>query len=329
MPTFRQLALRVIAESGLEKEPKDDLLSPEHVFLWLKARYQTIIDAMPFGAVTQQPPLIGATVAMKTTGVVNVVNGSSTVTGVGTNFVAGDFPTDGAPMKVFRTLGSNIYYFITAVNVGSQTLTLDTPYQGATENGIIHGIVTPYYTVPTVRWITSLIRDDYGEMEEYHITKLSEVDPNRSLLPGPPRAWSKRFINPGTGQRYVELYPFPDDVYRVTVYGYSNFEEPLITSSPHREIDSECFVVGAMASAFEYRAQLAVGRKEVESATLFRALAKDKRIEFDTYVKQLSNRDNHDVAQPRVRVRLTQDQSLLGPVRDHIIDAYSEVWNRP
>lgn len=321
MSTFRQLALRVIAESGLESEPADNILSPEYVFNWLKARYQKAIDAMPYGNVATVLPQRIVTNAPYNTGVVNVTYGS--------NRVIGDFSIFPLLPAIlgglfFRADGDSAWYNVIGVN--ATQVILDSVYVGETRSGINFNVVLPFHEVDVTRWITSLVLPGYGELEELHFSKMLDLDPYRSLAPSQPRMWMKRLLNDDTGKRVVELYPYPDKAYRIDVYGYGSVAEPTLDQPPKKEIDEEMLVCGGMADAFGYRSQLAAGRNENEKAMTFMRLAGAKRTDFDAWVKEVSNRDAHDQEPPRIRVRMTHSQYLFHSPNDSIIDAYDHVW---
>lgn len=321
MSTFRQLALRVIAESGLESEPVDNILSPEYVFNWLKARYQKAIDAMPFGNTTTVLPGKIITNTPFTTGVVNVTYAS--------NKVFGDFstfpPIPAIPSGLlFRAAGDSVWY--TVVGGNATQAILDTVYVGETRTGVNFHMVLPYHEIDVIRWITSLVLPGYGELDELHFSKMLDLDPYRSLAPGQPRMWMKRLLNYDTGKRVIELYPFPDSGYRIDVYGYGSVLEPTMDQPPKREIDEEMLVCGGLADAFGYRSQLAATQNQNEKAMTFMRLASTKKTEFDAYVRQVSNRDAHDQESPRIRVRMTHSQYLYNSPNENIIDAYDHVW---
>lgn len=318
MSTGRQLALRVIAESGLESEPVDNALSPEYVFNWLKARYQKILDAMPFGQINAAPTHQIVTNTPFDAGTVDVTYASKTV--IGASFVP--FPILGGIL--FRADGDSTWYAVHHATTG--VITLDTVYVGETRTGVSYKVVAPYHAIQSIRWITSLVLPGYGELDELHFSKMLDLDPYRNLAPGQPRMWIKRLIDPTSRNRIIELYPYPDKGYRIDVYGYAGVDEPTLELQPHKEIDEEAIICGGLADAFGYRSQLAATQNQNEKAMTFMRLASTKKAEFDAYVRQISNRDAHDQEPPRIRVRMTHSQYLFHSPNENIIDAYDHVW---
>lgn len=319
MSTFRQLALRTIVESGLNKESVDDVLSESFVLNWLKAAYAKILDSMPKGTANRQSSVPLLTEESKKDGTVDVNQGSNTVVGTGTSFAASDVG------RAFRIANDNIWYKITAV--AGQNLTLDTIFVGETAAGVNYFIITPLYAVPTIRWITSVVLAPFGELEELHPEKMTELHPYRSLAPGVPRNWVKQGIDQGSGKRLIELFPYADAIHRLEISGYSDLSEPTLTSSPIKEVDDDALVVFGIAKAFEYRAQLAAGNGQADKALAFTRLADQKRRAFEEWLSQLSIRDSRDTAEPLVRVRIKHQ--FHQPYFDPVTTAFDHVWNKP
>lgn len=318
MTTFNQLALRVIVDTGIEKEPNDSVLSPEHVFQWLKARYQEAIDAMPFGNVNKRMPVAFVTEAAKQDGTVAVTKGGNTATGTGTSFAASDVG------RLFRPRATNVWYKI--IGVTGQTLTLDTNYVDETSSGVAYDITSPFYIVNEIKWITSITMPGWGELDELSPAKMLELHPYRNNVPARPWHFVKHGLDQDSGRGLIELYPFPDQAYRLEAHGYAAVDEPTPRGSILRGIDETLLVVGASVDAYKYRSQLAASRKEPESAIAFMRLADMSEKQFERQLRKLTNRDGNDLDQPLVRVMIHGNRYHHSGVYDPVKTAYDHVW---
>lgn len=152
-------------------------------------------------------------VAPVTTGTVSVNDGSASVTGVGTNFVAGDVG------KFFQIEGDQVAYSILAVG-STTTLTLAGQYVNSGGDDISGGnyqIITPDYAVAnTVAKFVSIIHREL--QTDLTLVSADQMDTwiRSENYIGTPLYWCP-ITGSTTSTQKVRLFPSPDRQYPLTV----------------------------------------------------------------------------------------------------------------
>ncbi|MEM7828034.1 MAG: hypothetical protein QW561_01695 [Candidatus Aenigmatarchaeota archaeon] len=148
-------------------------------------------------------------IAPYTAGTVNVTNGSTTVTGSGTNW------STAMVGRHFRLSNAVPFYKIASVT-SATSLTLSSAYGGDTAVGQGYEIFQHIYSLaPDVREISKIVYDE--ALLEKSVEWIERNDPDRSVS-GKPMFWADRGLD-ANNVRQIELYPYPDTNY-VIRYSY-------------------------------------------------------------------------------------------------------------
>ena len=157
------------------------------------------------------------TVAPYSAGTVAVTVGTSLVTGTGTAWTAAMV---GAAIRIAGELS---YFFVQAVNVAGQTLTLGdaqalvTNWVQPTASGVAYTIFTPHYAIPAnTAVLLRHVRD--WPLNERTVDWIDGMDPQRLSIGTPSdfalgRATLTNFIE----TRFVELWPVPSATFTYRV----------------------------------------------------------------------------------------------------------------
>lgn len=191
------------------------------------------------------------TVAPYATGTVTVVAGSGTVTGAGTVWTAAMVG------RQIRIDGELMWFWISAVDVGLQTLTLadgtlaSAVWVAASGAAKTYTIFQDQFAVPSdVAVIFSQVRD--WPISETSLGEIDLMDPRRTST-GPPERWywARDNIASSTESRYVGLWPVPAAAYTLRMpYLIEPPEMTADTSLPVCPSEVLELAAGARACAF-------------------------------------------------------------------------------
>jgi hypothetical protein len=182
----------------------------------------------------------------KTAGTVAVTRGSASVVGTGTSWVAGDV---GRQIKVQT---SNPIYSISALDVGTQTITMDRVFGGTTVTAGTYRIFDGYVTAPDDFMRFIVVTDHFqGWRLRHWITQdeLQSWDPQRNFFGQPYTLVDRRFNTLNTLQRpQYEAWPYAT-AQRTLHYFYVKRGDDLVndTDTPIWPIRSDAIVSGALA----------------------------------------------------------------------------------
>lgn len=221
-------------------------LDPEVAGRFLNNRYRKIVDrrswyGLKVRGVASVPNVIQS-------GQATVTNGSANVTGTNTGW------TTALVGLQFRTAFIYPYQTITAVNAGTQTLTLDTPFQGTTATGgyqILQVYITFGANIKRLEWATNNL---FGWPMEINVPvkTLNQRDTWRQNL-GWARVLATRAPTPD-GQFQVECWPSP---YAQQDFAFEAWTQPpnmdADTDAPVAWIRSDLLVKGASSDALLHR----------------------------------------------------------------------------
>lgn len=192
--SFRSMRLELI---GFVPE-----LNAVQAGLRLNRSYQHLLEAHNWSFLNLEA--LVKLVAPYTTGTVTVNNGSTTVTGAGTAWTAA------MANRWFRCDSSFVFYKISTVNVGLQTLTLEATYGEANAATQPYTIFQHVYAKPTDCREIRTIRYDYN-MREVTKDYIDTLEPERSST-GQPVYWCNR------DDANWEVWPTPDANYTLRMY---------------------------------------------------------------------------------------------------------------
>jgi hypothetical protein len=167
----------------------------------IRDRYRRVCDRRPWSALRAEGEIITNTAY--TTGVVSVVRGSTTVTGVGTAWTVAELG------RQFMTGGRAPVYTITAVDPLLQTLTLDRAFGPASSAGVAYSILDAYVTVPEdFRYFLVVYDPERGWRLRHWLTQddVGKFDAARSTT-GTPKALVDRSFS-AAGRVQYELWPY-------------------------------------------------------------------------------------------------------------------------
>jgi hypothetical protein len=199
--TFTVLQTEVYDETGLDSTDTNNAI---RVKRWLNMTQNDIVARWPWNFMRGRETVV--TVTDETAGTVSVNSGSTSVTGVGTNF-----STVNDPNKFIQFAGANDWYNVSAV--GSTTaLTLATAYQPSTNaSGVTYTLRKFFYSL-------SSSCDRIADVKNWNTPlKLDELFPRDvDLIQPNPQASnvSYGFIPYGydsSGNIQIIPYPFPSD----------------------------------------------------------------------------------------------------------------------
>lgn len=204
---------------------------------WMYDRYRQILDRLKWQRLDVQSVI--QTVAPYSTGTVTLNTGSTTVTGVGTNWTSGIVTGCGLWIP-----GRREFYELTYVS-GSQA-TLDRPYEGNTVIGSAYKIYQSVYTLPADCKILKSVRS----------LETGPIGPWNSHLQtgawfGPPASW-RPLMDTTTGRQQIELYPVPDKAYGIAIEytaEQTNYDGSDATVTALPWIREGCIVNGVLADA--------------------------------------------------------------------------------
>ena len=173
------------------------------------------------------------TVAPYTTGTVTVVAGSATVTGAGTAWMSAMVG------RQIRVTGENVFFYISAVNVGLQTLTLANaqlvavPWVKVGASGQTYAIFQDQFAVPAD---LALVLTQVGTwpLLETSLMEIDLVDPARtSTASGTPDRWYwvRSTIVSGVETRYLGLWHVPGSALTLRV--------PYLIEPPDLDADTD------------------------------------------------------------------------------------------
>ena len=195
----------------------------------------------------RNPPYQINTKAPVATGTVTVTAGSTTVTGASTALTAAMVG------QLFRIEGEDTYYWISSVDVGAQTMVLESGYSGVSGAGKSHSVYFVNYALdatldPTkVRSIT---------IQNYH-RKLERMDDAERDLRWPDLLQNVKepYWYTTWGESSIQVLPVPDAVYVLVVHGQ---KIPREVSAGQTVIDfptrmHQCIFFGALALAWEHK----------------------------------------------------------------------------
>lgn len=217
-------------------------------------------------------------------GTVTVVNGSQTVTGIGTGW------DQTLVSQQFRTNFTQPYQTITSVNVGAQTLTTDLPYAGpGTTSGYL--ILQAYFAldgnIKRILWAVNQMMGWQMKVNALPVECVNSWDVWRTYS-----GWSTHFVTrPPTpaGQYQIEVWPSP---FQQQVFPFEAYtQQPdmqLDTDAPLAFIDSDILVIGATADALRFRTKQNTYYDAATAITV--AATKDQQ--FKEYIDDLEMRDN-------------------------------------
>ena len=222
--------------------------------------YSRALSYYPWGALRKDEELVVP--AAYSGGTVTVVQGSLTVTGVGTAWTAAmvgrQFYTDGSAVPL---------YTIASIDTGAQTLVLDRDYEkiSATTTYMISTVLavmpTDFAQLESVRDIANNWRLRLGQITQ---KKVDLVDPKRTLT-GPAWAWvdAPPLLNAdGTSTVRFEMWPRPT---AATTYPFRYLSRPARLSAT---TDRAIFPIRGDALRLGALAELArwPGTKEVPNS---------------------------------------------------------------
>jgi hypothetical protein len=189
------------------------------------------------------------TVAPYTTGTVNLTNGSTAVSGVGTVFTAS------MTGMFFRNDSDNAYYTFTFVD--ATDFTLDRPYEGTSTTagqGAAFHVFQNIYALPAGVKYIQLMTNLHLPMEMTVKTKheLHEMSPNLSIY-GEPEFYAPECDTPEDAPpvlHAVEIYPIPN-VFEGLPYTYQKaavaFDGTNTSSYPMPWVSDDAIAAGAKA----------------------------------------------------------------------------------
>ena len=209
---------------------------------FIRDRYRRILERRDWSALRREAEF--QLNAENSIGTVSIVRGQNTAQGLNTAFAATDV---GRQFKVGT--GSPIYT-ITAVNVNTQTLTVDRPIGVLTGTGLTYRIIDAYVTPPTdfLRFVT--VSDPLmGWQLRHWITsdELNRMDPQRNFFGQPYLLADRMFASGGVLPQY-EAWPYTTAA-RTLYYTYIQRGSDLIndTDIPVWPLRSDVLVAGALA----------------------------------------------------------------------------------
>lgn len=222
--------------------------------------------------------------AVNQSGQATVTNGSPLVTGGNTNW------TTALIGLQFRTSFTYPFQTIIGVNVGAQTLTLDTPFQGTTATGgyyIVEAYLTFGANVKRLRWAVNQL---FGWPMKVNVPveTINERDTWRQRL-----GWARTLAtrSPTTdGQFKVECWPTP---YAAQVFPFGASIQPADmqddTDCPVAWIRSDLLVIGAISDALLFRTK----QNTYYSEQVAVQIAGEKRAEFEKVLMEADNADDN------------------------------------
>lgn len=176
-------------------------MDPTTISVRLNGIIRKVYDRRPwYGLMVRgQIPCVGQVVG----GTVNITNGSPTVIGTGTNWTAAIIN------RQFRIGYNTDRYTITALDVPTQTITLEMPWAGTTYTGAGYIITQSFFEIPNIKYIHSAknlimawrLRLDLNQQS------LDQLDPWRIQIFSP-RALAQMSPAPNGNYR-LELWPSP------------------------------------------------------------------------------------------------------------------------
>lgn len=217
-------------------------------------------------------------------GTCTVVNGSTTVTGIGTGWTA-DLVS-----QQFRTNFTQPYQTILSVNVGAQTLVTDLPYSGpGTTSGYL--ILQAYFAldgnIKRILWAVNQLMGWEMKVNALAVECVNSWDVWRTY-----NGWSTHFVTrPPTpaGQYQIEVWPSPFQQQTFPFEAYTQQADmQLDTDAPLPFIDSDIMVAGAVAEALRFRTK----QNTYYDPMTAMAVAAIKDQQFNEYVADLEMVDN-------------------------------------
>ncbi len=231
--TFRELINRVLVRVP-------DTM-PDQVKRHINDRYRTIQEAYKWSWLEKES--FFQTSAVYSTGTINAIEGSVTITGSATTFTAAGVGW------LLKLQNQDEYYYVDSIATGT-SLTVDAPYIGSTVSGATYAAYKTRYTLATDvdRMQTMWMPDVDRELVKSDISWFNAQDSARQLV-GTPQWFA--FYAASSGTEVIELLPMPDAAktirYRYTrkIVALTNDSDTILA-----EVRADVLVNGAVATAF-------------------------------------------------------------------------------
>lgn len=250
-------------------------------------RARSLFQTKHFGNVYVPAPLTAGTVA--------VTQGSNLVVGTGTAF------TSAQAGWSFR---ANIVWFIvTAVNVGTQTLTLDASFSESTNAAAGYYLVQRYIPIaPEARFVSAVAHPRYRRrLRNLTWDQMNTRYPSRQSVGGFPRSWTEAARQAGnvdisallgsTGQKLIEVYP-PSTTPENYQYAYWNYPYDLNTSTIlPPEMDADILSEGVLVDAWRYKSEQAATAGKIDLAGLYNNKSLQQMTIWDKKIQEAINSD--------------------------------------
>ena len=246
---FSDLANEVYAQCGLDS---GDTTNQANVTRWLNFSQNDFCARWPWPWLYSRESFVS--VPDYVTGTVNVVAGSTTVTGIGTTWTT----THQDQTYFIQFSSANDWYFVASVNTGAQTLVIDKAYVQPSGNGLTYIIRKFFYNLGTnVDEIIDIRNwDTPVKLIQVDTRFIDQLNPLVQSTNAPYAYMINNYALTGTsleGNVVISPYPFPSDA-RLFEVRKKNKPADGLVSVPSKYV--HVIAWGATAIGFAYLRQV-------------------------------------------------------------------------